>query len=84
MKCGNALDRRLHVFGRDQAGTFELARCAGVARAPQEIVMIESMPHIVPATIAGVVIDHPKRSCKFVGRMGKAADHHNRRADRPS
>jgi hypothetical protein len=31
-----------------------------VARAPQKVLVIEPHPHVIPAGIAGVIVDHPK------------------------
>ena len=69
--------------GGDQPGAFELPRRAGVARAPQEVLVVEAVPHVVPAAVAGVPVDHPVRRGEFVGRVGEAADQHHRHAGRP-
>src|SRR5271169_5818339 len=79
----NAADGRLDVARGDQSRAFELSWRAGVPRAPQEVVVVEAMAHVVPAAVAGVIVDHPVRRGEFVGRMGEARDHYHRRADRP-
>ena len=38
---------------------------------------------IVPAAVAGVIVDDPVGRVELVGRVGKAADHHHRRARPP-
>jgi hypothetical protein len=48
-----------------------------MARAPQEVLVVEAMPHVVPAAVGGVIVDHSVRSCKFVCRMSEA-HHHGR------
>src|SRR6516162_553477 len=45
----NCLDDSLHLFGRDQARTFELPRPVLMARAPQKVLVIEPHPHVIPA-----------------------------------
>ena len=60
---------RNHLFRRDQSRAFELPRGAGVPRTPQEVLVVEQHPRVVPAGI--------------IGRMGEAADHHDRRPRRP-
>ena len=67
----------------DQPRAFELARRVLVARAPQEVLVVEAVVRIVPAAVAGVVVDHAVGRVELVGRMGEAADHHHRRAHRP-
>ena len=49
-----------------------------VTRTPEEIEVIEIQPHVVPAGVAGVIIDDAVRRCEFVRRMGKAGNHHHR------
>src|SRR5262249_33689301 len=58
---GDALDRRLDLIGGDQTRALELARGVLVARAPEEILVVEAHPDTVPAGIAGVIIDHAIR-----------------------
>jgi hypothetical protein len=41
--------------------------------------MIETMPHAVPTTVVGVMIDRSKRRGELVARMGEAANHDDRR-----
>src|SRR5258708_22216933 len=55
---GDPADRLLDVIDGDQARAFELARRALVARAPQEVLVVEAMVRIVPAAVAGVIVDH--------------------------
>ena len=82
-KAGNGPDRRLDLLGGDEPRAFELARRVLVARAPQKIAVIEAMAHVVPAAVAGVLVDDAVRRIEFVGRVGEARDHHHRRAGRP-
>jgi len=77
------LDCHFDLLCRDKTATFEMPGRALVAGTPQEIMVIEAKAGIVPAGIAGVVIDHPVRGVKLVGRVGEAADHHHRGAGRP-
>ena len=42
-----------------------------VTRTPEEIEVIEVLAHVVPAGVAGVIIDHPVRCGKFIRRMRK-------------
>ena len=67
----------------DQPRALELARRVLVARAPQEIVVVEAVLRVVPAAVAGVVVDDAIGRIEFVGRMGEARDHHHRGAGRP-
>ena len=82
-KPGDALDCGFDVFGGDQPGAFELPRRAGMARTPQKVLVIETMPRVVPAAVAGMPVDHPVRRREFVGRMREATDQHHRTACRP-
>ena len=79
----NPLDRLLDLIDRDQPRALELARCALVARAPEEILVVEPKMGIVPATVAGMIIDHPVRRLEFIGRMRETGNHHDRRAAGP-
>src|SRR5580692_290698 len=84
--CGesrNRFDHLDYLRRRDQPRAFELPWRAGVARAPEKIPVIETMPHVVPATVADMPIDHAPGRGEFVGWMGKAADQHDPRARRP-
>ena len=69
--------------GGDQPGALELPRRAGMARAPQEILVVEPHPLVVPAAVAGVPVDDAIWRGEFVGRVGKATDHHHLAARRP-
>ena len=73
--CGaesrNLFDSGNDLFGRDEFGTFKMSVSAFVARTPQEVKVVEVNTHIVPAAVAGVVIDDTVRSFKFIGRMGE-------------
>src|SRR3954452_13390464 len=71
-EAGDLLDRLLNLLGGDQPGAFELARRPGMARAPQEIVVVEAVARVVPAAIAGVIIDDPVGRRELVGRRGEA------------
>ena len=82
-KARDGADDGLDVVGGNQPRTFELARCVLVARAPEEVLVVKSVPWIVPAAIAGVVIHHAIRRGKFIQRMGETADHYHRRPRRP-
>src|ERR1700733_1374720 len=82
-KVRNLLDRVLDLIDRNQPRAFELARCALVARAPEEILMVEPKPGIVPTTVAGMIIDHSVRRFELVGRVRETGNHHDRRAAGP-
>ena len=73
-KAGDALERGFHVVDRDQPRAFELARRVLVPRAPQEILVVEAVVRVVPAAVAGVVVDHPVGRGEFSARMAEAAD----------
>src|SRR4051812_8720065 len=75
-EVGNTADHLLEVLSRDEARAFELTRRIGVTRAPQEIVVVEAVARVVPAAVAGVIVDDPVRRRELVGRMREAADHH--------
>src|ERR1700722_1790169 len=77
-------DGALHMLDRDQPGALELARRACMARAPEEVLVIESQRRIVPAGVAGVVVDDPPGRLELGRRMGEAADQDDLRARRPS
>src|ERR1700730_8069751 len=79
----NSLHHGLHLVRGDEPRAFELARGVLVTRTIHEILVVEAVPHIVPARIAGMVVDHPVGRLKLVGRMGEAADQHHRLAHRP-
>src|SRR5260221_2624502 len=42
------------------------------------------MPHVIPTTVAGVVVDHPVGSFQLIRRMRKTGNQHNRDPDCPS
>src|SRR5262249_17359121 len=83
-KTRNGLYRRLDLFGGDKACAFKLARRIRMTRAPEEVFVVEPMPHVVPAAVAGMIVDDAVRGVKFVCRMGQPADHHYWRPDPPS
>ena len=56
----------------DQPRALELPRRVLVARAPQEILVVEAVRGVVPAAVAGVIVDHPVGRRELVGRMGEA------------
>ena len=82
-ECGNVSYHRLHLLDRDEARAFELARRVLVAWAPEEILVIEAMARIVPATVAGVMVDDSIGGDELVERMGEARDHHHGGSHRP-
>ena len=82
-KSRNALYDGFHLIDGDQARAFKLARRILVARTPKKVLVIEAEMGIVPAAVAGVVVDHPVRCGELVERMGEAADHNNRPSQRP-
>src|SRR5581483_4333786 len=77
------LQRRLDVIDGDEARALELPRRVLVPRTPHEVRVVETMMRIVPAAVAGVIVDHPIRRGEFVQRVREAADHHHRHADAP-
>jgi hypothetical protein len=56
-EAGDPLDRLPDLLGGNQPGAFELPRRPGMAWAPQEIVVVEAVVRVVPAAVAGVVVD---------------------------
>ena len=83
-KARNGFDHLRHLRCRDKPRAFKLPRRVGVARAPQEILVIEGELRIVPTGVAGVPIDDPIRGRKFRGGMAEARDHHDGTAGSPS
>ena len=83
MEMRDALQRCYDLPSGDEPRALELSWRTLVARAPQEIVMVEAVMRIVPAAIANVIIDDAIRRLEFVDGMRKAGDHHNRRAGCP-
>ena len=71
------LDSRFHVLRRNQLRAFELPRSPLVPGTPEEIMMIEANPNIVPTTIARVVIDDPVGRIEFCRGMRETADQHD-------
>ena len=51
---------------------------AFVTRTPEEVVVVEIDAHVVPAGVAGVVVDDAVGRGEFVGRMCEAGDHDDR------
>src|SRR5215467_5805561 len=49
----------LHLLSGDQPRAFELPGRAGMARAPRKVLVVEALPDVIPAAIAGVPVDHP-------------------------
>jgi hypothetical protein len=45
-----------------------------MALAIHEILMVEATPNVVPARIAGVIIDYLIGRIKLIGRMSKSGD----------
>src|SRR5262249_10905731 len=45
------------------------------AGAPQKVLVVELHPYIIPAGIAGVIVDHPVWRRELVSRMCEATDH---------
>jgi len=58
-EAGDPADRLPDLLGGNQPGAFELPRRPGMARTPQEIVVVEAVVRVVPAAVAGVVVDDP-------------------------
>src|SRR6185369_14797519 len=58
-KTGNFLDRLPDLLGGDQPRAFELPWRPGMARAPQKIMVVEAVVRVVPAAVAGVIVDDP-------------------------
>src|SRR5215469_15337141 len=54
-----------------------------MTRAPEEVLMIEAMPDVVPAAVTGIIVDDTVRGRELVRRMGETADHHHWYADSP-
>ena len=54
-----------------------------MAGAPEEVEMVEILPHVVPAGMARVVVDDAVRRVELVRGMREAADHHNRHIAAP-
>src|SRR5262249_2030245 len=79
----NGPDHRLDVLGRDETRALELERRVLVARAPQEVLVVEAMARIVPAAVAGVEVDDAVGRSKLICRVREAGDHHDRNAGRP-
>src|SRR5580704_6550519 len=79
----DARDRGLDVVGGNQPGAFELSRCPLVARAAHEIGLVKHQFAVVPAAVAGVIIDHPVGRREFVDRVSEAADQYDRGTRRP-
>src|SRR5690348_16654577 len=82
-EAGNCLDHLLYLRRRDQPRALEMSGRILMARTPEEILVVEPVPRIVPATVAGVPVDHPIRGCELVGRMCESADQHHRTTRRP-
>lgn len=75
---GNPLDGVDDLFRRNQTRAFKVAVRTFVARTPEEIEMVEVFAHVIPAAVAGVVVDDTVGSGKFVGGMGEAGNHDDR------
>src|SRR5579862_5996045 len=71
------------MLGGDKTGALELPRRIFVAWTPQEILVIEPVAHVIPAAVAGVIIDHTIGRIKFVRWVRESRNHHNRRSTRP-
>jgi hypothetical protein len=82
-KTRNSLQRRFYLFCSDEPRTFKLPWRAGMTWTPQKILVVEAMRRIVPAAVAGVIVDHPIGRGEFIERMREAGDHHHRNAHRP-
>jgi len=83
-KAGNTCNGLLDVVGRDEPCALKLPRGALMARTPEEIVVVKFVRRVIPAAVAGVIVDDAVRGVKFVCRMGQPADHHYWRPDPPS
>src|SRR5262249_13202486 len=82
-EAGDRFDHLRHLRCGDEPRAFEVPGRVLMPRAPQEILVIETMSWIVPARIAGVEIDHSPWRGEFIAWMGKAADKHDRTAGGP-
>lgn len=71
-KRRNASKGGLYLICSDQPGALELPGGILMARTPQKILVIEPRPDIIPAGIAGMIVDHPIGRFEFVRRMGEA------------
>ena len=83
LEGGDLFDGGDHLFGGNQLGALEVTVCALVTGAPEEVEVVEVQTHIVPAAVAGVVVDNAVRCFKFVGGMGETGDHHHRNLTAP-
>jgi hypothetical protein len=76
-------DGKLDLFRGYEACAFELPWRIFVAWAAEEVMPVEINAHVIPATVASVIIDHPIGSGEFVQRVGESAYQHHRRSGRP-
>jgi hypothetical protein len=74
---------RFDLFRGNQPRAFELPRRIPVTGTRHKVVAIKLRQRIVPAAIAGMIIDDPVWRCELGTRVGKARNHHHWRADRP-
>ena len=78
-----SLNYRFYLVRRNQARALELARRAPVTRATQKIRSVEGDQWVIPAAVAGMIVDHSVGSSELVKRMCEAADHHDGGPDSP-
>ena len=71
-------DRGDDLFGGNEFGALKVAIGTLVTGTPQEVEVVKIQPHIVPTTVAGVIIDHAVRRFKLIGRVGEAGNHDHR------
>jgi hypothetical protein len=55
-----------------------------VSWAPEKVLVVETQCGVVPAAIAGVIVDDPPRRLELGDGVRKAAKHHHARSDGPS
>ena len=67
----NFLNSGDYLFRGDELSTLKVTVGSLVAGTPEEIKVVKVEPHIVPAAVAGVVVDHPVWSFKLIGRVGE-------------
>lgn len=73
----NMIDGVYNLLGGDQPAALILALGPFVARAPEEISVIELQRHIIPATIAAVRVEDSIRSVELANRKRKPTDQYH-------
>jgi len=82
--CERPVDMGDHLSRCDQAGALKMTGSVLMAGAPHEVIVLEALSGVIPATIAGVPVNHAKRCGELVDRVSEARDQHDRRAHSPS